>query len=117
MAAATVPPPAVGSGPAFGHTARHALSPWAAFAHGAFLTLLDGLGLGLPMPPSHAAALRAACIAILRAQLPACEAAAIDEAALVQPPEALADAGSMPPGLFGCAPFFVPLARSRPPPK
>ena len=51
------------SGPLIGHLA--------AYAHGAYLTLLDGLGLGVGLPAGAAQGLRAACQAFLRGQLPA----------------------------------------------
>lgn len=38
--------------------------------HGAYLTLVDGLGLGVGLPPSAAAGLRATCAQFLRQQLP-----------------------------------------------
>ena len=59
----------------FCRTAVHAgqLSAWAAYAHGAYLTLLDGLGLGLGLPEVTAKQLRAACEQFLRLQLPSSE--------------------------------------------
>jgi midasin len=41
-----------------------------AYLHGAHLVLLDGLGLGVGLPPSTAAPLRAQCISFLESQLP-----------------------------------------------
>jgi midasin len=46
------------------------LSPEEAYAHGAYLTLLDGLGLGLGLPEETAKRIAAECRAFLRAQLP-----------------------------------------------
>ena len=46
------------------------LSPEEAYAHGAHLTLLDGLGLGLGLPEETAKHITAECRAFLRRQLP-----------------------------------------------
>ena len=46
------------------------LDPNEAYAHGAYLTLLDGLGLGLGLPEETAKGLAAACKKFLRSQLP-----------------------------------------------
>lgn len=46
------------------------LSPEEAYAHGAYLTLLDGLGLGLGLPEDTAKHIAAECRAFLRRQLP-----------------------------------------------
>lgn len=54
----------------FINAAAPALGPLHAYAHGAHLTLLDGLGLGSGVQPSVAAALRAQCAAFLKGQLP-----------------------------------------------
>ncbi len=51
-------------------TARR-LTPSEAFAHGAYLTLLDGLGLGLGLPEETARGLARACRDFLRETLPA----------------------------------------------
>jgi len=48
----------------------NALLGFAAFAHGAYLTLLDGLGLGLGMPEETAKALNRKCVEYLRARIP-----------------------------------------------
>lgn len=53
----TPPPPFAGALPAY--------------VHGAHLVLLDGLGLGVGLPPSIASALRHQCCLFLRQQLPA----------------------------------------------
>ena len=48
----------------------NAMLGFAAFAHGAYLTLLDGLGLGLGMPEETARALNRKCVDYLRARIP-----------------------------------------------
>jgi len=48
---------------------RIQLSPSEAYAHGAYLTLLDGLGLGLGMPEEAARQIKARCLAFLHGQL------------------------------------------------
>jgi midasin len=48
----------------------NALLGFAAFAHGAYLTLLDGIGLGLGMPEETAKALNRKCVEYLRARIP-----------------------------------------------
>lgn len=53
-----------------GATSSGNMSPWEAYAHGAYLTLLDGLGLGLGIPEATATQLRASCEAFIGAQLP-----------------------------------------------
>ena len=46
------------------------LSPSEAYAHGAYLTLLDGLGLGLGMPEEAARQIKIKCLSFLQRQLP-----------------------------------------------
>ena len=46
------------------------LAPAEAFAHGAYLTLLDGLGLGLGLPEETARGLAEQCKKFLRDELP-----------------------------------------------
>lgn len=97
-------------------TVSGALSPWEAYAHGAFLTLLDGLGLGLGMADTEAAELRRACTNFVRTQLPAAARGALDAAAFVELPPGLgliADTTSLDGTLFGVAPFFI--SKVRPP--
>ena len=48
---------------------RAPLSPSEAYAHGAYLTLLDGLGLGLGMPEESAKQIKARCLSFLHGQL------------------------------------------------
>ncbi len=91
-----------------------ALSPWRAYVHGAYLTLLDGLGLGLGMPESEAATLRAACEDMLRAQLPGSELDALQAASFAQtPPELrhLEAADDAMATTFGVAPFLIEKVR------
>ncbi|KIY92256.1 hypothetical protein MNEG_15708 [Monoraphidium neglectum] len=57
------------------------LGPLAAYAHGAHLTLLDGLGLGTGLPPASLAALRRRCEQLLAAQLPEADRSAAERAA------------------------------------
>jgi midasin len=54
-----------------GAVSSRELSMWEAYVHGAYLTLFDGLGLGLGIPEVTAKELRAACESFLRTQLPA----------------------------------------------
>jgi midasin len=61
---------AAGTGSAASGCARR-LDPAEAFAHGAYLTLLDGLGLGLGLPEETAKGLARACKEFLIQQLPA----------------------------------------------
>lgn len=61
---------AAGAGSATSGCARR-LTPAEAFAHGAYLTLLDGLGLGLGLPEETARGLARACKEFLKEQLPA----------------------------------------------
>lgn len=49
---------------------RVPLSPAEAYAHGAYLTLLDGLGLGLGMPVEAARQIKTKCLEFLHQQLP-----------------------------------------------
>jgi len=49
---------------------REPLSPSEAYAHGAYLTLLDGLGLGLGTPVEAARQIKTKCLDFLRKQLP-----------------------------------------------
>jgi midasin len=49
---------------------RAPLAPADAYAHGAYLTLLDGLGLGLGMPEEAARQVKAKCLSFLHKQLP-----------------------------------------------
>lgn len=90
------------------------LSPWQAYVHGASLTLLDGLGLGLGMPEASASALRAACLAFLATQLPpGCEHALADAAFAAVPPQLGAADGAEDDSTpwFGVPPFVVAKAR------
>ena len=48
---------------------RVALRPSEAYAHGAYLTLLDGLGLGLGMPEEAARQIKLKCLEFLREQM------------------------------------------------
>lgn len=91
------------------------LLPWEAYAHGAFLTLLDGLGLGLGLADTEAADLRRACIDFLRAQLQPDSRYAIDAAAFLELPPGLGlieDTSSMDDAVFGVAPFFIAKVRA-----
>lgn len=106
------------------------LGPLAAYVHGAYLTLLDGIGLGLGMAQVEVAELRAAAAEQLAAQLPQEMRPVADYAAGGPPPallsgleeEALGDdervgaivwqeASSLaaaPPGYWGLEPFYIP---------
>lgn len=90
------------------------LSPWQAYAHGAYLTLFDGLGLGLGIPEVTAKALRMACEEFLLAQLPVTARAALSSASfLVLPAELGSRDGADDPAMvtFGAGPFRVPKVR------
>lgn len=76
-----------------------------AYVHGAYLVLLDGIGLGVGMPVESARMLRAACHDFLVQQLP--------EPLRGEGARAAGDMGSTgnvpaPPGFWGIAPFFIP---------
>ena len=101
--------------PPHGHAGGSALPLWEAYVHGAHLTLLDGLGLGLGMSNAAAQQLRIACEGHLMRQVPG-GAAAMAAASFTAVPLALSDRAAMPAGLFGAAPFFVPQARDCPSP-
>lgn len=93
------------------------LSVWEAYAHGAYLTLFDGLGLGLGIPEATAKQLRATCEAFLRTQLPPAAHAALLGASFKTLPAELgaadgADDASV--DTFGAGPFRV--LKARPPP-
>ena len=90
------------------------LSVWEAYAHGAYLTLLDGLGLGLGIPEATAQQLRSACEAFLRGQLPPRDLGALASAAFhVTPPELGANDGAddIDASTFGAGPFRVTKVR------
>ena len=86
------------------------LSMWDAYAHGAYLTLLDGLGLGLGIPEATAQQLRASCEAFLRTQLPPASLGALSAAAFhVTPPElgGADGADDAAATTFGAGPFRI----------
>lgn len=116
----------------FVNAAAGRLGALAAYAHGAHLVFLDGIGLGVGMPLEEAAALRGACHKFLLSQLPpeeqahASEAAGAAEAASVASTEAAEEASESgadvemsaaeeaaeegseeKPSMWGIAPFFV----------
>eukprot|EP00887_Chlorella_sp_A99_P000601 scaffold17.g601.t1 len=100
-----------------------------AYAHGAHLVLLDGLGLGVGLTAGASAALRDTCVAFLQSQLPpelhAAAAAAAGAETVEAAPEAPGAAAGeavaptapgtpehmeedqLPPGRWGIAPFYV----------
>ncbi|KAG2499138.1 hypothetical protein HYH03_002721 [Edaphochlamys debaryana] len=98
----------------FVNATHGALGPLAAYAHGAHLTLLDGIGLGVGLPAAAAAALRSALCAFLASQLPPEQAphAALAEGRL-SVIESMSSAGLLPlappSGSWGIAPFYVEL--------
>jgi MoxR-like ATPase len=73
------------------------LSPWQAYAHGAAMVILDGLGLGTGLHPGALAGIRRACVAQLLAQAPHAERAAMRAVFYA------AAAGSGAPALPGAA--------------
>ena len=93
------------------------LLPWEAYAHGAYLTLLDGLGLGLGMTETEALELRQACTDFVRAQLPVEARHALDAAAFIELPKGLGlieNTSTMDDALFGVTPFFISKVRACP---
>jgi midasin len=84
-----------------------------AYAHGAHLTLLDGLGLGSGLPPSALVELKRQCARLLATQLPA-DARGAAAAAAGHAPALTSgvDEEAPPPGWWGIAPFFIPLGPS-----
>jgi midasin len=99
------------------------LGPLSAYVHGAYLTLLDGLGLGLGVPPAALAPLRARCRALLCQQLtsmpqsggtallPHEAAAAVAQAAAeLTPGAASADIQTDSGQRWGIPPFFIERA-------
>lgn len=105
---------------AFINATAPALGDLAAYAHGAHLTLLDGIGLGVGVPPATAAFLRARCHARLMTQLSGHDAGAQLHAALASGDLTAATRGALvasgrldaapPPGTWGMPPFCVPLS-------
>ena len=91
------------------------LTAWAAYAHGAYLTLLDGLGLGLGLPEVTARRLRVACEQFLRSQLPPSEHEAMLSASFKHLPSELgrSDGADDPAALsFGAGAFRIPKVRN-----
>ncbi|KAG1662050.1 hypothetical protein FOA52_005297, partial [Chlamydomonas sp. UWO 241] len=102
----------------FVNAASPRLGSLPAYAHGAHLTLLDGIGLGAGVSPAVAAALRATCHAHLLSQLPDDSSGARLHAALAAgdlgaPLASLVAAGLLdarpPPGAWGLPPFYLPV--------
>ena len=94
------------------------LSPWEAFAHGACLVLLDGLGLGMGLVQEAIDHVRAAAARVIVSLAPPAHRAAVEAVlALTGPaPSAmqLSDHSrnnsrdiDYPSGLFGLSPFFI----------
>ena len=101
----------------FCRTVVHAghLSAWAAYVHGAYLTLLDGLGLGLGIPEATARQLRAACELFLHTQLPLSEHESMLSASFKHLPSELGrndGAGDPTTHSFGAGAFRIPKVRS-----
>ena len=91
------------------------LSTWAAYAHGAYLTLLDGLGLGLGLPEATARQLRAACEQFLHSQLPPSEHQSMLAASFKHLPSELGrndGAGDTTTQSFGAGAFRILKVRS-----
>ncbi len=89
---------------------------WEAYVHGAYLTLLDGLGLGLGLPEAVSLQLRAACETFLRSQLPlAAHGVLLSAAFATVPPELGSSDGAddAAASVFGAGPFHVSKVRSR----
>ena len=82
---------------------------WEAYAHGACLVLLDGLGLGTGLPPHSCAAIRAGAAVFLTRQAPPALQSRVRAVLAAHP------ADSSPPGVdgqraaFGAPPFTIPL--------
>ena len=98
------------------------MSPWEAFAHGACLVLLDGLGLGMGLVQEAIDHVRAAAARVIVSLAPPAHRAAVEAVlALTGPaPSAmqLSDHSrnnsrdmDYPSGLFGLSPFFISRGR------
>lgn len=95
----------------FINTTAPNIGDWGAYAHGAHLTLLDGVGLGVGVPPAAVAALRRLCEAFLAAQLPpGAERHAEAAAGRITLPPADELAAATPAGAWGIPPFFAARA-------
>ena len=98
-------------------TAASATLPaWHTYAHGAYLTLLDGLGLGLGVADGEAAHLRSACEAFLLAQVPEASRGALDAASFRDVPAGLSDSADPDSTAYGLPPFLIEKVRTGPSP-
>jgi len=91
------------------------MSPWEAYAHGAYLTLLDGLGLGLGIPEATATQLRASCEAFIGTQLPPWYLTALGSAKFAKLPSELGlhdGADDTSSAEFGAGFFRIKKARA-----
>ncbi len=86
------------------------LGPLLAYVHGAYLVVIDGIGLGVGVPDDAARAMRAMCHDFLLSQLPSEVHAAASEAAGMPRLEgsAIASCGRTLENAWGVAPFYVP---------
>lgn len=94
----------------FINTTAGSVGDFAAYAHGAHLTLLDGIGLGVGVPPAAAAALRRSCEDFLLSQLPQDQQHhSASAAGRIAIPTSTSDLDrSSPEGFWGIPPFFAP---------
>lgn len=99
-----------------------ATSPWEAYAHGACLVLLDGLGLGMGLAADACETVRRAAASVVASQAPAEVKQRIEGilAASKPAPEANMQASApsheqaqalAAPGCFGVPPFLIPTGR------
>jgi midasin len=94
----------------FINTTVGTLGPVAAYVHGAYLTLLDGLGLGSGLAAAAVAPLNASCQQLLVQQVPADMHEVVAQAAggAVSPHVTRPGDAAAPGGTWGLPPFFIP---------
>ncbi|MEW5309894.1 MAG: hypothetical protein WDW38_001740 [Sanguina aurantia] len=103
----------------FINATAHTLGALPAYLHGAHLTLMDGIGLGVGLPAIAAAALHDSCQSFLASQLPAelrphAQLAKGDMQMVADMAAAGTLPESAPDGQWGISPFFVHCGPQRP---
>lgn len=92
----------------FINTTTPALGALRAYAHGACLTLLDGIGLGVGVPPAALVAVKQRCHKLLQQQLCDHESWAVEEASgVIKYQGVSSNEAATPDGQWGIPPFFV----------